>query len=157
MNDVRVYLGIDPGGKGGIAAIGYDEEANTFVPYWTMPLEKLTERDIWEGLRFRHASWAVLEKVGASPQMGRTSAFSFGKSYGFLRGVLTASKIPFDEVSPQKWQKALGCLSGGDKRVTRAKAQQLFPNIKVTHAIADCLLIAEYARRTYVTSKEPPR
>jgi hypothetical protein len=32
--------------------------------------------------------------------------------------------------------------------VSKRKAQELFPGIKVTHAIADALLIAEYNRRT---------
>jgi hypothetical protein len=56
-------------------------------------------------------------------------------------------KIPFEEVSPVKWQKVMGCLSKGDKNVTKAAAQRLFPDIKITHAIADALLIAEYGRR----------
>lgn len=60
---------------------------------------------------------------------------------------LTAAGIPFDEVSPAVWQKYLGCLTGGDKNVTKAKAQQLFPHITVTHAIADAILIGEYLRR----------
>ncbi len=43
--------------------------------------------------------------------------------------------------------KTLDCMTGGDKNVTKRKAQELFPEIKVTHAIADALLIGEYARR----------
>jgi len=31
--------------------------------------------------------------------------------------------------------------------VSKRKAQELFPAIKITHAIADALLIAEYGRR----------
>ncbi len=61
--------------------------------------------------------------------------------------MLIASRIPFEEVTPQKWQKTLSCLSRGDKNITKAKAQQLFPGLRVTHATADALLIAEYARR----------
>jgi hypothetical protein len=38
-------------------------------------------------------------------------------------------------------------MSKGDKNVTKRRAQQLFPQLKVTHAIADALLIAEYGRR----------
>jgi len=39
-------------------------------------------------------------------------------------------------------------MTGGDKNVSKRRAQELFPEIKITHAIADALLIAEYARRT---------
>ena len=60
---------------------------------------------------------------------------------------LTAAGIPFERVRPQQWQKSLGCLTKGDKNVTKRKAQELFPMMKVTHATADALLIAEYGRR----------
>ena len=89
----------------------------------------------------------MVEKVASSPQMGVTSAFTFGKGYGFLCGILTALGVPWEQVTPQKWQKAMGCLSGGDKNKTKARAQQLFPNLKITHAVADALLIAEYCKR----------
>lgn len=35
----------------------------------------------------------------------------------------------------------------GDKNVTKAAAQRLFPDQKVVHATADAMLLAEYARR----------
>jgi hypothetical protein len=38
-------------------------------------------------------------------------------------------------------------MTKGDKNITKRKAQELFPEIKITHAIADSLLIAEYGRR----------
>jgi hypothetical protein len=81
------------------------------------------------------------------PGQGVSSSFKFGMSYGSLRMALIAHSIPFESVTPQAWQKSLHCLSGGDKNRTKARAQQLFPNQKVTHATADSLLIAEYIRR----------
>ena len=90
---------------------------------------------------------AYIEKVGATPQMGVVSAFTFGRSYGWLLGVLDALRIPYEFVTPQKWQKAMGCLTGGDKNVSKAAAQRLWPSLKITHANADALLIAEYGRR----------
>ena len=51
-----------------------------------------------------------------------------------------------------RWQKYLGCLTKGDKNVSKAKAQELFPDLKITHAIADSLLIAEYGRRVRTVS-----
>ena len=74
-------------------------------------------------------------------------AFTFGQSYGFLRGMLIASEVPFDEVLPVKWMTKLSCRTKGNKNITKAKAQQLFPELKITHAIADALLIAEYCRQ----------
>ena len=82
------------------------------------------------------------------PGQGVASSFKFGQGFGHLEMALTASGIPHTYVAPQKWQKELQCLTKGDKNVSKARAQQLFPHIKVTHAIADALLIAEYCRRT---------
>lgn len=113
-----------------------------------------TERDVWGrivdgGVRSERTVFAVIERVHSMPKQGVASSFKFGRSYGFLRGCLIASGIPFEEVTPQVWQKALGCLSRGDKNVTKARAQQLFPSLKITHATADALLLAEYARRLH--------
>jgi hypothetical protein len=60
---------------------------------------------------------------------------------------LTAAGIPFERVRPQAWQKTMGCMSKGDKNVTKSKAQELFPSMKITHAIADSLLIAKYGTK----------
>lgn len=113
-----------------------------------------TERDILDWFR-KHGclSTAMLEKVHAMPKQGVSSTFKFGVGYGGLRMALTAMAIPFDEVTPQRWQKEMGCLTGGDKNISKRKAEDLFPNIRITHAIADALLIAEYARRIHVQGR----
>ena len=141
-----LYIGIDPGKSGAIAVlIDIDDDPRV----WTFTFDN-TERDIDDWLCnnvLGADAFAFLERVHAMPKQGVKSSFTFGQNYGFLRGILIAHGFPFEEVSPQRWQKAMGCLSHGDKNVTKAKAQQLFPAVKVTHAIADALLIAEYCRR----------
>lgn len=143
------FFGLDPGRSGGIAVLNASGDVLKVSP---MPA---TEHDLlhWliDVLPLAPARrYATVERVSASPQMGVVSAFSFGRGYGSLLMALTAAQIPFDLVTPKKWQTALGCLSGGDKNVTKRRAQQLFPNVKVTHAIADSLLLAEYTRRLFV-------
>lgn len=116
--------------------------------------------------------FAVIEKVGgfmggmrkdsggddsyrrkANVASGHTM-FQFGQNYGTLRTSLHAVGIPFDEVLPKTWQKFIGVVKqkGEDKTSwknrLKAKAQQLFPNIHVTLATADALLIARYALLT---------
>ena len=150
-----IYIGIDPGVNGGIAFLSDDGEARG-IGAIKMPA---TDRDILDELRKRKEpnstrliAHAYLERVsagvfGTARRMGVSSAFTFGGGYRALQMALTAEGIPFDLVSPLKWQNAMGCRSHGDKNVTKRRAQQLFPMIKVTHAIADALLIAEYGRR----------
>jgi hypothetical protein len=144
-------IGIDPGQSGGIAWI--DEKGRACA-------EKMPETlaDLWELLQsVKHGQSvlpkesdcrAFIEQVHSSPQMGVKSAFTFGQGFGHLEMALTAAGIPFERVRPQAWQKALGCLTKGDKNVSKRKAQELFPSLKITHATADSLLIAEYGRRT---------
>ena len=139
------YLGIDPGKSGGLALL---DAAGDVVWCTKMPA---TEADLLTLLgvtgRQRFVAHAMVEHVHASPQMGVVSAFTFGKGYGALLMALTAAQIPFDEVSPRKWQGALQCLTKGDKNVSKRRAQQLFPGLTITHATADALLIAEFCRR----------
>jgi len=138
-------LGIDPGKSGAIATI----EQTALDRVIRVIKLKETERDVWEFVRDSHADCAILERVSAMPRQGVSSTFKFGTSFGFCRGILIAAGIPFTLVTPGVWQRHLSCLSKGDKNVTKAKAQELFPEGKITHANADALLIAEYGRRNH--------
>jgi len=146
------FLGIDPGKSGGAALITAAHQVVSTIKF------SETEKDISEWFLeqlvhdscSRSTGWdvvACIERVHSMPKQGVASSFKFGQSYGFLRGLLIAHGIRFEAVTPQSWQKALGCLSRGDKNVTKAKAQEIFPQVKVTHAIADALLLSEFARR----------
>lgn len=149
-----IFIGIDPGVSGGIAFLSDHNPHGRYPMVHKMPE---TERDLLDVLRagtfgMSGAVKAVLERVnagvfGKAGRMGVTSAFTFGRGVGRLEMALTAANIPFDYASANVWQKVMGCLSKGDKNVTKRRAQQLFPTVTVTHAVADALLLAEYCRR----------
>ena len=111
-----------------------------------------TEKEVYDAIAsiWTDVEFAYIEQVASRPGQGVASMFKFGMGYGGLRMALLAANIPFRDVQPQAWQRALGCLTGGDKNVSKAMAQQLFPAVKITHAIADALLIAEWLRRMEV-------
>jgi Holliday junction resolvasome RuvABC endonuclease subunit len=140
---MKTTIGIDPGANGAIAWI--DERGRACVE--KMPDTLLDLYEIFHNLNIEDNCKAYLEQVASSPQMGVVSAFSFGRGYGNLEMALTAAGIPFERVRPQVWQKALGCMTKGDKNITKRKAQELFPEIKITHATADALLIAQYGTK----------
>lgn len=164
MSDVslprpRTIIGIDPGASGGIAVL----YASGSIDVQKMPE---TERDLWDLLveRKRLADaevLVVLEQVqpgglsrekaegenGVMHRMGAKSAFTFGRGVGRLEMAVIAAALRVERVRPQVWQKALGCMTKGDKNVSKRRAQELFPLLKVTHWNADALLIAEYGRR----------
>lgn len=135
------YVGIDPGQKGGIAVL--DDRGRPTV----FQLDKATDAEIVRFLRSALPdAVCVIERVSASPQMGVTSAFTFGKGFGILQGAIAGAGVPYALETPNKWQTALRCKTGGDKNVSKAAAQRLFPTLKITHAIADALLIATYCK-----------
>jgi len=115
---------------------------------------KMTEHDIaetlleWSG--YDEGPIACIESVHSFPGQGVASSFKFGRNFGFLIGLLTGLKIPYALVAPQTWQKKMGCLTHGDKNISKVAAQRRWPEWKWTHAIADAALIAEFGR---ITSK----
>jgi crossover junction endodeoxyribonuclease RuvC len=136
-------VGVDPGRASGSVSYVCGAES------WSWSLSACTEQELWEVFEklATVAGFAVLERVNAMPRQGVASSFKFGTSYGELRAFLVASRLRFHLVTPTTWQRKMGCLSKGDKKVTRALAQSLFPGVKVTHTNADSLLLAEYGRR----------
>ena len=142
---MKLYIGIDPGINGAVAFI-----PSTGKPWvHKMPETPCDLRDLLRDSICLAEPIAALEFVRSSPQMGVVSSFTFGRGSGRLEQVLTDFYIPFTVIRPQVWQKHLGCLTGGNKNVTRDYAKNLFPTIKVTHINADALLIAHYNRLTH--------
>lgn len=141
-----IYIGIDPGVSGGVAWLS---DSGVYQGAAKMPQ---TDADILALLRQFEGdkAVAVLERVHSMPKQGHNGAFTFGRNYGAVQMALAATGIPFDLVTPQKWQQVMGCRTKGDKNVSKRRAQQLFPGRQVTHAIADALLIAEFCRRLEV-------
>lgn len=142
------WLGLDPGVSGGIAIL----DEYHMLKAWKMPETERDISDVFESLR-KLVTFAIIESVHAFKGQGVSSTFTFGRNYGFLRGMLIAHKIPFEEVTPGKWQAYMGIKSIKDEKKAAHKnrlkgmAQRLFPTLKITLATADAILIAEYLYR----------
>ena len=139
----HLYMGVDPGQSGAIVVIDRDGACKGRI--------KLSETatDIADAV----AGWSpdvyicMFEKVHSMPGQGVSSTFKFGTSFGFCMGLLTSAKVRYEMVTPHTWQMRMKCKTGGDKNITKAAAQRLFPGDKITHAFADAYFLAEYARR----------
>jgi len=180
-----IWLGVDPGLSGGIGVIqtnnlqGYKMRTEAHkMPSTEMDLYELLNGIIQPLDGFEPNAFAYLERAHAFPggtkyvkcpscgnmlrtrvSQGVHSTWKFAENFGSIKGILTALHIPFELVTSHVWQKGMGCLTGGDKNISKAKAQQLFPDIKCTHAISDALLICEFGRRMRnqgVSFKEKP-
>jgi hypothetical protein len=144
---MTTILAIDPGASGGIA-FGSAGKPPALV---AMPD---TLHDLVEVIRDAHCDHAFLELVGGfiGKNQPGSAMFNFGTNYGQIQGVLAALGVPFTLVRPQAWQKALslGTSTGLSKtewkNKLKAKAQQLYPSLKITLSTADACLIWHVAK-----------
>lgn len=124
-------LGIDPGNRGALVWI---TAGTQLIRAEGLPVKRVprngrmaTEIDnerLRELLTTEPFDEVWLEAVFASPQMGVTSSFSFGRGRGALEGQIAALGVPCETVAPSVWKRALACTA--DKNQTKARARELF-------------------------------
>lgn len=154
---LRLTYGIDPGLSGAVATL-IDGEPGPILDMPTVQVGDWREVDAaalaaWiREVRGRHAGAYVsagLEKVGARPGDGGTSAFRFGDSYGQARAVLQVLGIPYTRAIPAVWKRRFGLL-GTEKDAARLLALKRFPAAagqlqrKKDNGRADALWLALY-------------
>ena len=154
--NLSVVIALDPGKSGGIAV-----NVLGVVDCRPMPA---TEGDLLALLRgIRDAALksgmapvCFLERVGGyvGRQQPGSAMFNFGRHFGFTLGLLQALEIEVVLVTPQVWQKGFGlgtrsaCASDSEwKNKLKAEAQRRYPQLPVTLATADALLILNWALR----------
>lgn len=121
-------LAVDPGKSGALALI--NTEAWT-ISLLDMPQEPSTggkvavsPAGVARAVDAARPDYTIIEDVTSSPQMGVTSAFSFGRSLGILEGAC-ASRSMLTKVRPQVWKAAT--KTPRDKNEARRRAMQLIP------------------------------
>ena len=95
----------------------------------------------------------VIEHVTAMPGQGVTSMFNFGQSFGVIKGISAALRLPIHFVRPVKWKKYFNLINT-NKDASRTKVIEIFPYIsskisrKKDSNKADSILIAKYFEET---------
>jgi crossover junction endodeoxyribonuclease RuvC len=148
-----IYIGIDPGAKGGFSQIRTYPNGQIDVMSFAWDNDGFVDFMRDTPIDFEPVKCAV-EKVGAMPGNGSVSMFNFGRSYGFILGVLAALNIPYQVVPPREWKKEFGLNS--DKAKSIEVCHRLFPNVDLkrtercktdSDGKAESVLIAEWCRR----------
>lgn len=157
-----MILGIDPGKNG---ALCFMDGSNINVMSMPLIAEEADPSILIEVLMEKKPSICYLEKAQVMPVMrggkvvmtGTKGMFSYGVSYGIIRGVISTLKIPLVLVSPSTWTREIhqGCDGKTAKDRSLQAAKRLFPHInllpprcrKPHDGWVDALLIAEYGRR----------
>jgi hypothetical protein len=150
-------LGIDPGAKGAAVFIQGWNKKPTSIAFCAFA--KLTTLQIADWLfenGISNTKTAYIEAVSSMPKDARSTAFTFGENTGIIKGLIYSWGTPIIEVHSQKWQRYFGLgakypSKTARKNAQKAKAQELFPGIKVTLDIADALLIAQYGYDTMLS------
>ena len=96
----------------------------------------------------------VVEHVTAMPGQGVTSMFNFGQSFGVIKGICSAMKLPIHFVRPTKWKKYFNLINTL-KDASRSRAIEIFPKVsdklkrKKDSNKADAILIASFINNTF--------
>ncbi len=149
-----VYIGVDPGSKGGVAIM--DGDSGGLI--WMAPFsdKNIIAAASYVSQNYKDKSICTIEKVWALPHEGATSSFNFGQNYGYEQGVFTAYQIPIQLIAPITW-KSYYKLSH-DKQQSIDLAEKLFPGInlyrtpkckKKHDGMAEALLIANYGGKKH--------
>lgn len=163
----RLYLGVDPGAAGGLAALFVSPEGER-VECVKMPQSRAEVLDwimaVGPECVAAGAARAAVEQVGgyvsrsgdgeAGGGQPGSAAFKFGMQYERVLFALEVAGVPADQVTPQVWQRKMGVTArkkgeskSSYKNRLKARARQLFPRVTVTLNTCDALLLAEFCRR----------
>lgn len=166
-----IVAGIDPGKAGAIAALREDAAVLLLEDAPMLRVGKKQEYDLAamaDLLRYVQAldpaAAVAIERVWVRPGEGAVGAMTFGEGSGIWLGVTAALNLRLERVTPMRWRRAVmdGLPKGKGSSIQRAR--ELFPDQapKLTRrkddGRAEALLIAEFARRTFLglSPKEEP-
>tara|TARA_B100002051_G_C16595178_1_gene564976 strand:- start:68 stop:550 length:483 start_codon:yes stop_codon:yes gene_type:complete len=150
-------IGIDPGLSGAIAVL----EEKRVLGIFDMPVMaegKKNKRQlnsaqlvnvIKANINQNEEISVVVEQVNAMPGQGVTSMFNFGQTFGAIKGVCAALKLPIYFVRPSKWKKHFELINSS-KDSSRTKVIEMYPTLsdqlskKKDVNKSDAILIARY-------------
>ena len=159
-----LIIGIDPGISGSICFFE-DGKILEVIEMPTMNEGKKNKRQVNGAQVYNEISEkinkksnqevrVVIEQVSPMPGQGVTSMFNFGQSFGILKGICSAMRLPIYFVRPAKWKKYYNLINS-EKDASRTRAIEIFPYFssqlskKKDSNKADAILIASFYYETY--------
>ena len=150
-------IGIDPGLSGAIAVM-HDKKVMNMYDMPVMAEGKKNNRQlnssqlvniIKENINEDEDTIVVVEQVNAMPGQGVTSMFNFGQTFGAIKGVCAALRLPIFFVRPSKWKKHFELINSS-KDASRTKVIEMYPALSSQLAKkrdvnkSDAVLIAKF-------------
>ena len=162
MNNLRLYIGVDPGLHGAVAMIN---EMGNLISVQDTPIIHVKRGTGGKNVYVETQMFALLQALSETgtiacvgienqhsrPGQGAPATFSQGFGFGLWIMALAALKLPYEKIEPMNWKKAMSIPPKSDKSASIVKALQLFPRAdihrKKDDGRAESLLISEYLRR----------
>ena len=159
-------IGIDPGLSGAIAVV----QNNKVLAIYDMPVMAEGKKNkkqlnsaqlvniIRENTENEDEIAVVVEHVNAMPGQGVTSMFNFGQTFGAIKGICAALKLPIFFVRPSKWKKHFELINSS-KDSSRTKAIEMYPSLanqlskKKDVNKSDAILIARFYSENRLNNK----
>ena len=150
-------IGIDPGIQGALAILD-NEKVIDIVDLPVMSEGKKNKKQLngayLSDYLKKHIlnienTVVVVEQVNAMPGQGVTSMFNFGQTFGVIKGICAALKIPIYFVRPSKWKKHFDLIRSS-KDASRTKVIEMYPSLsnllskKKDVNKSDAILIAKF-------------
>ena len=160
-------VGIDPGLSGAIAVL----KEKKVLALFDMPVMSEGKKNknqlnsaqlvniLKENIKDGEDIAVVVEQVNAMPGQGVTSMFNFGQTFGAIKGICAALKLPIFFVRPSKWKKHFDLINSS-KDSSRTKVIEMYPLIaqqlskKKDVNKSDAILIARYYNETRFKDKK---
>ena len=157
---MRIF-GIDPGLSGAIAILE-DDKVLDVVDIPVMSEGKKNKKQlnsahlaqyIENNILDVNKTIVVVEQVNAMPGQGVTSMFNFGQTFGAIKGISAALKLPIFFVRPSKWKKHFELLKASIDAI-RTKTIEMYPSLanklsrKKDVNKSDAILIARFYNET---------
>ena len=159
-------IGIDPGLSGAIAVLEH-KKILTLLDMPVMAEGKKNKKQlnsaqlvniIKDNTKNCEEAIVVVEQVNAMPGQGVTSMFNFGQTFGVIKGICAALKIPIYFVRPSKWKKHFDLIRSS-KDASRTKVIEMYPSLsnllskKKDVNKSDAILIARFFSETRFQDK----
>jgi crossover junction endodeoxyribonuclease RuvC len=154
-----VKVGVDPGLRGGIAAVEIIDgaapilrEAIDIPTIGTGAKARVDAIAVHKFITRHNPALVVIERAGAMPRQGLAGGFKYGRAVGAIEAAIALSNAPVEIVEPSVW-KRLFKLPGKDKEAARQRALEIFPAAhavlarKLDHGRGEAALIALYGGR----------
>ena len=170
-----IFVGVDPGLKGGLAALHSDGRVEVvpmpvyFIRRKNHPTKSTVDgqwvKDWLRALGTKSITLMVIEKAIVLPRQGLVSGSRFVGDQRYITGIAHGLDITCIEVLPGQWKRALK-LGKGDlhdkKAASIAMCRKLYPYADIrryskvpgkrlsgdSHDLAEAVLLAHYARES---------